>query len=414
MAATGRSGVRPTVRLRLTVLYGGMFCVCGAVLLGITYLLVRHFSGHVLQVSRHGPLESVRSAGRSNTRLPVLPSLAHLQSEAQRDLDAQHSRDLHALLVWSAAALVSMGLVSVVIGWLVAGRVLVPLRTMTATARRISQDNLHERLGVEGPDDELRELGDTIDELLARLEVAFDAQRRFVANASHELRTPLARIRTALDVAVGKPQPPPEVTALDTKIREALDRADRLMDGLLELGRAEHGELSDRDLVALDELVVDVISEHQADLTARLITVERDLDPVLVLGSPTLIGRMVANLIDNGVRHNHPNGRLKVTLSPAEGKARLTVDSDGEAIDPAKVDELSQPFRRLRTDRTGSAQGAGLGLAIVTAIATAHHGTVTLHARDTGGLRVAIDLPQTTITTRLRCSAPVMSSESQA
>jgi signal transduction histidine kinase len=395
IARIGRVRPSRTVRLRLTLLYGGMFCVCGAALLAITYLLVRNFSGQVLQVSHHGPLDSARSAGGPSPRLPALPSLARLQHLAQRDLIAQHNHDLHQLLVWSAVALVVVAIVSLAIGWLVAGRVLAPLRTMTAATRRISQDNLHERLALQGPADELRELGDTIDELLARLETAFDAQRRFVANASHELRTPLARIRTALDVAVGKPEPvAPQVTALDRKIREGLDRADRLMEGLLTLGRAEQGELSDRGVVALDEVVAAALAEQGADISAQRITVQRDLEAASVTGSSTLIDRMVQNVIDNGVHHNQPDGWLRITLRANDGRARLTVESGGETLSASQVDDLTQPFRRLRTDRTGSARGAGLGLSIVAAIAAAHAGSVALHAREQGGLRVVIELPE--------------------
>jgi signal transduction histidine kinase len=392
----GRARSRSTVRLRLTLLYGGMFCLCGAVLVTITYLLVRYFSGHVLQVSRSGPLDSLRSAGGSGRPLPALPSLAQLQSEAQRDLVSQHDSDLRQLLIWSLAALAVTGAGSLAIGWLVADRVLAPLRTMTAATRRISQDNLHQRLALPGPADELRELGDTIDALLARLEAAFDAQRRFVANASHELRTPLARIRTALDVAVGKPAPvPPQVLVLERKIREGLDRADRLMESLLVLGRAEHGELGDLAPVALNEIIAAALAEHAADIAAKRITVERDLVPISVPGNPTLIGRMVENVIDNGVRHNQPDGWVRVALAERDDSAVLSVESSGEMLDPSQVQDLAQPFRRLRADRTGSVRGAGLGLSIVTAIATAHNGRLALHAREHGGLRLLIELPRT-------------------
>jgi len=385
-----------TVRLRLTLLYGGLFCLSGAVLLAITYLLVRCFSGHVLQVARSAPLgtaaHSAHSPGRS---LPALPSLARLQSEAQRDLVSQHNSDLRQLLEWSLVALAVTGAGSLAIGWLVADRVLAPLRTMTAATRRISQDNLHRRLALTGPEDELRELGDTIDGLLARLEAAFDAQRRFVANASHELRTPLTRIRTALDVAVGKPAPVPEpVLALDQKIRAGLDRADRLMEGLLLLARAEHGELGDRAATSLPELVTAALAEQQPDITATRLTVDGDVARVSVTGNPALLARMVENVIDNAVRHNRPDGWLRVTVAERGDLARLTVESSGEPLDPARVDELAQPFRRLRADRTGSARGAGLGLSIVAAIASAHGGALALHAREQGGLRVQIDLPR--------------------
>ena len=392
--------MKRTVRLRLTLLYGGMFCVSGAALLTITYLLVRYFSGHILQVSRYGPLDSARSAGQPGASLPALPSLARLQSEAQRDLVSQHNSDLRQLLIWSVVALAVAGAGSLAIGWLVADRVLAPLRTMTAATRRISHDSLHERLALPGPDDELRELADTIDGLLARLETAFDAQRRFVANASHELRTPLARIRTALDVAVGKPAPiPPQVIALDQKIREGLDRADRLMAGLLVLGRAEHGELGDQAPTDLSEIIAAALAEQGTDIAAKRITVECDVAAVALTGNPTLIGRMVENVIDNGVRHNQPDGWLRVTLAEHGDLARVTVESGGEVLDPAHVQELAQPFRRLRPDRTGSARGAGLGLSIVAAIAAAHGGALALQAREEGGLRVLIDLPRRRDTT---------------
>jgi signal transduction histidine kinase len=394
LAAFARTRPRRTVRLRLTLLYGGMFCVCGAALLLITYLLTSHFSGTVVQVSHQGPARSARSATELGAPLPALPSLARLEHQAQHDLVAQHGNDLHQLLVWSLVSLAVMGVVSLATGWMAAGRVLAPLRTMTARTRRISQDSLHERLALGGPADELRELGDTIDGLLARLEAAFCAQQRFVANASHELRTPLTRIRTALDVALGKPEPaPPQLVALDQKIRAGLDRADRLMDGLLALGRAEHGELTDSAVLALHNLIDAVLEEHQAQIAARRITVERRLDPSWTTGSTTLLGRLVENVIDNGIRHNQAGGWMGVTLHDTEGRARLTVETGGPALDQALVDELAQPFRRLRSDRTGSVRGAGLGLSIVAAVATAHHGALTLHAREQGGLRVVIDLP---------------------
>jgi hypothetical protein len=394
MRNAGSVRLRRTVRLRLTVLYGGLFCACGAGLLAITYLLVRHFSAHVRRLTRHGPVSSIRSPGGRGAHLPPLPSLARLQTRAQAALVNQHNSDLHALLVWSLVALAAMTAVSIAIGWLVAGRVLAPLRMMTATTRRISQDNLHQRLALPGPRDELRELGDTIDGLLARLEAAFASQRRFVANAAHELRTPLARIRTALDVAVGKPGAvSPQVLALDRKVREGLDRADQLVDGFLELGRAEHGELPDRAAVALDRVIAAVVAERRLELAAKRITIDQRLNATTVSGSPTLLSRMVDNVIDNGVRHNIADGWLRIDLRDQPDRARLTVESGGPMLDPCQVRQLAQPFRRLGAERTGSDRGTGLGLSIVAAIVAAHTGTLELQARAQGGLRVSIDLP---------------------
>ncbi len=394
MRNAGSVPLRRTVRLRLTILYGGLFCACGTGLLAITYLLVRHFSAHVQQLAHHGPISSARSPGGSSAPLPPLPSLARLQAGAQAALVNQHNSDLHELLVWSLVALAVMTAISIVAGWLVAGRVLAPLRTMTARTRRISQDNLDQRLALPGPRDEPRDLGDTIDALLARLEAAFASQRRFVSNVAHELRTPLARIRTALDVAIGKPgSVSPQVVVLDRKVREGLDRADQLVEGLLALGRAEHGELPDRAAVALDKVIAAVVAEREPDLAAKRITIDQQLSATTVSGSPTLLSRMADNVIDNGVRHNITDGWMRIELSDQPDRVRLTVDSGGPTLDPCQVRGLAQPFRRLGAERTGSDRGAGLGLPIGAAIVAAHDGTLTLDAREQGGLRVAIEFP---------------------
>jgi signal transduction histidine kinase len=397
----GRVHLRRTVRLRLTALYGALFCACGAALLAITYLLVRHFSTHVQQLVHHGPRSSTRSSGAPGASLPPLPSLAQLQVRAQAALVNQHDSDLHQLVVWSLVAFAVMAVVSIVLGWLMAGRLLRPLRTMAATTQRISHDNLHERLALQGPRDELKALGDTIDDLLARLEAAFEAQRRFVANAAHELRTPLARMRTALDVAVGQPrQVSSQVTVLDHKLREGLDRAEQLVDGFLALGRAEHGELLDRAPVALDKEIAAILAERAPALAAKRIVVDHDLDAVTVCGSPTLLARMFENVIDNAIHHNVPGGWMRIELDDQSDRARLTVDSGGRPLDPNRVAELGQPFRRLGAERTGSGRGAGLGLSIVAAIVDAHVGTLKLEALREGGLRVAIEFPSDCSTER--------------
>ncbi|MGH2882745.1 MAG: sensor histidine kinase, partial [Solirubrobacteraceae bacterium] len=259
--------------------------------------------------------------------------------------------------------------------------------------RRISDDNLHERLAMPGPRDELTELADTIDGLLARLETAFEAQRRFVANASHELRTPLAMMRTSLDVAVAKPEPiPPEVRRLDDKLREGLDQADRLLESFLVLARAQHDAHDDRVAVSLAPLVDAAFENRMAVIAEKEIDVQTSLAPVTVSGSATLLSRMVDNLIENAVRHNEPGGFVAVAGEIDGDVARLIVENGGPRLDTASVEQLGQPFQRLAADRTGSVDGVGLGLSIVAAVAAAHGGALQLHARADGGLRVELEL----------------------
>jgi len=288
-----------------------------------------------------------------------------------------------------ATALAVMLVVALVLGRVAAGRVLRPLRRLTTATRRISADNLHERLAVRGPADEVKALADTIDELLGRLEESFAAQRRFVADASHELRTPLATIRATLDVAVAKPGPVPESTVqLAGRVRAQLDEADTLLEGLLVLARAQHGALDDRDEVSLTALAAGAL----ASSPPRSLTVHRDLgEEVLTRGNPVLLARLAGNVIDNAIRHNVPGGWVRVAVTGSGGRARLTVESSGPVLDPAQVSRLGRPFQRLGAARTGG--GTGLGLSIVAAVAAAHGGTVELAARDDGGLRVDVELP---------------------
>jgi signal transduction histidine kinase len=290
-----------------------------------------------------------------------------------------------------------MAVVSVALGWVVAGRVLRPLREMTATARAISEDNLGERLAVPGPDDEMKELGDTIDALLQRLETAFSAQRRFAANASHELRTPLAMMRTSLDVATGKPAPiPPELTALAGKLREGLDQADHLVESLLLLARAQHGAKDEQVVISLGQLLADAIDDRAGLIASTGLHVRQAGAGARVSGNPILLARMAGNLIDNATRHNRPGGWIRAEASSSGQIARLVVENGGPVLNQDMAASLTEPFRRLGTDRTGSATGTGLGLTIVEAIVSAHGGILRLHARPDGGLRAVIELPAVT------------------
>jgi signal transduction histidine kinase len=250
-----------------------------------------------------------------------------------------------------------------------------------------------------GPADELTDLADTIDGLLERLEGAFAAQRRFVANASHELRTPLTTMRAAVDVAVAKPEPVPAPTlALAGRLRAELDRVDRLLDGFLILARAQHGDLPGQATVSLEYVVSAALAVRTETIAGRGLIVHQASGPggTWVRGSQELLCRMVDNVIDNAIAHNTDGGWISATTGIEGSLARMVVETGGDILDPQQVAQLAQPFRRLRADRTGSDNGAGLGLSIVAAIASAHRGTLGLQARPGGGLRVVIALPLAT------------------
>lgn len=380
---------RRTVRLRLTLLYGVLFLISGAALLACTYLLVRQSTGDVVQVTSTRLEPRLGPAG--STDVPPPAQLPDQAAQLRAQADQQRAEQLHQLLVQSSVALGLMAVVSIGLGWLVAGRVLGPLRSMTAATKRISERNLDERLAVDGPSDELKDLGDTIDGLLARLETAFTAQRRFVANAAHELRTPLTMMRTSLDVATGKPGPlAPELTALDGKLREGLDRAGRLLEDLLTLARAQHGALPERTIVSMREVVSTAIQRHSDALAGQGIELHRELHPASLIGSPTLLSNMVENLIDNAIRHNEPSGWIRVETRVEGSSARLVVENGGQRLDETAVGELTQPFQRSRIERTNSEHGLGLGLSIVAAIVEAHGGDLRLEPRPDGGMRVRI------------------------
>jgi signal transduction histidine kinase len=373
---------RTTVRWRLTLLYSALSLICSAGLLAITYGLFANFA--------YTPPKPGLGPGGT----PPNPTSLRIASA----MSAQRAIGLHRLQLYSGIALALMAVVSGVLGWVVAGRVLAPLRTMTATAERISDTNLHERLAMGGPKDELRVLADTIDRLLARLEAAFDAQRRFVANASHELRTPLAMMRTTLDVAIAKPGGVPEQTRqLDAELRTDLEQADQLLESFLTLARAESGRLEEHSQVALEPVIAGALAARSDKIAAKRLRVQTHLAAVEVTGSCTLLARMVDNVIENAVRHTQPGGTVELTLAPAAGQlAHMIVETSGQMLDQDAVAQLAQPFKRLSQDRTGSQNGHGLGLSIVAAVAAAHAGSLELHPRAHGGLRVQITLPGAT------------------
>ncbi len=368
---------RMTVRLRLTLLYGGLFLVSGAVLLVITYLIFRDATGVNVIVptgSAHGTLAQQVETERRFADI------------VRRDTDA-----LHSGLLRSALVLAGLTLVSIALGWLVAGRVLRPVREMTATTRQISERNLNERLSLSGPDDELKDLADTIDGLLARLEAHVAEQQRFAANASHELRTPLAVTQTLLDVA--RSDPDRENGELVDHLHAVNSRAIDLTEALLLLSRADQRSFT-REPIDLSLLAEEATETLLPLAEKRSVTVETSGAPALSAGSPALLLQLTTNLIHNAIVHNQgEGGSVWVrTASRAEG-AVLTVENTGDPITPELVATLTEPFlrgsERARTDQAG----VGLGLAIVKSITEAHEGTLTLTPREGGGLRVEVRLP---------------------
>ena len=399
---------RRTVRLRLTALYGGLFLASGAGLLAITYALLAGLpvraqfqiagtsKGNVRLVPVKarvlaplaGPVQQflvhVR-AGGAPLPVPPFPRPGNATFVAFQAV-LPTPGELHHFVIESAVALGFMAVVSIGLGWLVAGRVLRPLRAMTITARQISEESLDERLAVRGPADELKDLGDTIDGLLARLEKAFEAQRRFVANASHELRTPLAMMRTSLDVALGKPSPvPAEVTVLAGKLEEGLDQADKLLEGLLLLARAQQGNVGEVSETSLRRLVAEALDANRAEIMRRgLVVVDATVEGD-VTGNETLLARLVANVINNAVRHNVPGGGVQISNEFQGARARLVIDSEGPFIPEEQAQHLGEPFYRLGAERVANNDGTGLGLSIVRAIATGHGGSLQVQARRGAG-----------------------------
>ncbi|GGU98017.1 sensor protein CutS [Streptomyces litmocidini] len=372
-----------TVVRRFTVLYASGFLGSGIVLLALTRLM----SG--VRLSAPTP---------PSTGVPGDPSGLAAAREEIRDLRTRladvHGQQEHRWVVASLVALVVMAGLSLLLGRLLAGRVLRPLRLITATTRRISAENLHERLAVTGPADEVKELADTVDGLLERLEASFVAQRRFVGNASHELRTPLATMRASLDVAVAKPEPAAQTLALADRLRAELDRVDQLLDGFLLLARAEHGASADRTLLSLGELAREALGARGPGVAAKDLDLRLEVrTAVRTRGSAALLSRLVQNLVDNAIAHNEEGGWIRVAVDGDGSESRLVVETGGHVLDQGEVDRLGRPFERLGTARTGSEESSGLGLSIVAAIVAAHGGRLVLRARPEGGLRVAVTLP---------------------
>ncbi|GLY90617.1 sensor protein CutS [Actinoallomurus iriomotensis] len=365
---------RMTVRLRLTLLYGGLFFAAGFLLLTVAYVLVTNI------------LEGLPIEVRTNDPFGIS------QQEQQAIRQSFIDNAQHRLITQSAFALIGVGLIALALGWFVADRALAPLQQVTVTARKLSESTLHERIALEGPEDEIKELADTFDAMLERLNEAFDAQRRFVGNASHELRTPLAINRTLLEVALTDPEASDDLRTVGRTLLANNARHERLIEGLLLLARSER-ELTTRTAVDLSDVATMVLKtavrEDRPDV--EIIT---ELTSGPTVGDPVLLEHLVSNLIDNAVRYNADDGMVVVRTGVLDGWATCQVENTGPVVPAYEVQNLFEPFRRLNTDRIESSKGAGLGLSIVRSVATAHGGTVVATPRESGGLIVTVRLPK--------------------
>jgi signal transduction histidine kinase len=381
---------RWTIRVRLTVLYGGLFFLAGAMLLGVTYLLMAQRLDRSLADPGDLALRNEQVFERFGD--PVVIKQAILNAQAEREQLREDA--LNSLLTQGGIALLGVGMVAGAFGWLVAGRALQPLHRITDTARRIAGADgaraaLHERIALAGPRDEVEELAETFNVMLERLDRSFDGQRRFVANASHELRTPLALNRALVELAVTRPGAAAETKQLGESLLTVNERHERLIDGLLTLADAEN-EVAEHSPVDLCEVAGFVLDQAGAPE----LEVVRQLTPAPTRGDPILLERLVQNLVENAVRHNAPGGWLAVATHAANGSAVLTVTNTGPVVPAYEVETLFQPFRRLHRERVDGGRGFGLGLSIVRAVTVAHGGTVRATPREGGGLEITVALPQ--------------------
>jgi signal transduction histidine kinase len=379
---------RPTIRARLTLLYTGLFAVCGAIVVAVTYILVAQL--RIQGQNRPPPSSSFAAQCRSAEQSAhpdgrvLAKCAAYFQQQGatgQRDLTLAH------LLQYSLITVAVVIAIAAILGWIFSGRALRPVHLITAAARAASERDLSARVSPTGPRDELRELAETFDEMLGRLQAAFEGQQRFIANASHELRTPLAVMRASVDVVLTDPGATPgDLRAMAADIRSAVDDAERLIGALLILARNEAGltvrEQVDLATAAQDVLDVAGLGRHRAHVT---------LEPAVISGDPVLAERLIANLVENAVRYNVTVGDIWVSTQARAGSSQLTVANTGPLISPVDAERIFQPFQRL-DDRT-SHEGSGLGLAIVASIAAVHGGTATARPRDDGGLTVTVTMP---------------------
>ncbi|MBB6171228.1 signal transduction histidine kinase [Nocardiopsis mwathae] len=365
-----------SLRARLTLIYGMLFFAAGSLLVLLNYVIVATLLDNLeFTLSTAAPYEE-----------PPPGLVEELKNQLIESVLAQVTR-------FSVLALVIVGLLAVALGYAIAGRALSPLHKITRTARRLSERSLHERIALGGPEDEIRELADTFDGMLERLDRAFDGQRRFVANASHELRTPLAINRTLLEVALSDPDASADLKSVGRTLLETNSRHERLIDGLLLLAKSDR-ELDTRVHIDMGEVAETVLSQLSAEIAASGLNVRSDLRAAHVTGDPVLLERLVANLVENALRYNVADGEITIRTGIYDGAPAVQVENSGPVIPGYEVEGLFEPFRRASGDRLRSAKSAGLGLSIVRSVVRAHGGTVQAWPRAGGGLVVTVCLPE--------------------
>lgn len=398
-----RTRVPQTVRVRLTLLYAGLFLGAGAVLLALTYGLLAgslpKSTAPLSAIEREKATLACKATSSTLVNKDGLPVRAPVpkactaayRAGATQAVDNQRNQTLHNLLLFSLIGLGVMTIASGGLGWVMARRVLRPVTTITDAARRASERHLGERIALQGPNDELKQLADTFDDMLARLDSAFASQKRFVADASHELRTPLTVMRTALDVTLAKADRSPEqLDAMAAKVRRSLDQAEALIDALLTLAVSERRAES-AEFVDLATVAEDLLEGLRPEASSAGLRVHADLDPAETNGNETLLERLVGNLLDNAIRYNVSGGWVSVRTGTSAGRPFVEVANSGPSV-AGEMSELFEPFRRANGNMR-SGDGFGLGLAIVRSICVSHGAELEATARAEGGLRVSVVMP---------------------
>ena len=386
------------VRTRLTLLYAALFFAAGSALLGLTYgLVASSLPAHSGSASYYARPQLAKLRIACKEPAPDLGTVAECKrafsAGASAGSESQRERALRSLLLFSLVGLGALTIASGGLGWVMSGRVLRPVRVITETARRASDQHLGERLAMTGARDELKELADTFDSMLERLDRAFVSQRRFVANASHELRTPLTVMRTAIDVTLAKPSRTlPQLEDMALRVRRSAGRAEDMIDALLTLAVSDQGPASS-EFIDLATSAEDAIDGAAADIGRLGLRVDTKLDPAETTGDPHLLDQMILNLVDNAVRHNEPAGWIRLRTGTGDATVHFQIANSGPLVPDDSVASLFEPFRRME-GRTGSRDGIGLGLSIVQSVATVHGATVSASSQPAGGLDISVVIPR--------------------